>query len=330
MKKGILCFILFIVLATAVAAEQPTMLGLQGRVTDSTGVPVNNGNLRATVSTTASCEQNIVYDYTFNGVVRAGLFSVLLGNDSNLNLTYNQDYFLCTYINGEIQKNLGGSNTTKFRGGHGQIPANNLVSGTLPDDLNVTGNMNVKGNIDVNGTLSVNETRVILSSDSVSNIKDVDIKMGSQSIASYTGDFDVEVLSWQPPAGEVWEITHMTLNAPASVDTGNGINNNIDVIITNGTNEYVLYSFNVTTGDPGGINATLLFGESINQSITNISTTTLAQGIYNTHDNSGKKPLAIIHDKLYISNSNYLKINMTNGDLSARTGSWFVQGIRVS
>src|SRR3989338_9469127 len=104
MKKGILCFILFVMLATAVAAEQPTMLGLQGRVTDSTGVPVNNGNLRATVSTTASCEQNIVYDYTFNGVVRAGLFSVLLGNDSNLNLTYNKDYFLCTYINGEIQR----------------------------------------------------------------------------------------------------------------------------------------------------------------------------------------------------------------------------------
>ena len=131
MKKGILCFILFVMLATAVAAEQPTMLGLQGRVTDSTGVPVNNGNLRATVSTTASCEQNIVYDYTFNGVVRAGLFSVLLGNDSNLNLTYNQDYFLCTYINGEIQKNLGGSNTTKFRGGYGIIGAGNLTNGTF-------------------------------------------------------------------------------------------------------------------------------------------------------------------------------------------------------
>ena len=131
MKKGILCFILFVMLATAVAAEQPTMLGLQGRVTDSTGVPVNNGNLRATVSTTASCEQNIVYDYTFNGVVRGGLFSVLLGNDSNLNLTYNQDYFLCTYINGEIQKNLGGSNTTKFRGGYGIIGAGNLTNGTF-------------------------------------------------------------------------------------------------------------------------------------------------------------------------------------------------------
>jgi hypothetical protein len=31
------------------------------------------------------------------------------------------DYYLCTYINGEVQRNLGGANTTKFRGGQGII-----------------------------------------------------------------------------------------------------------------------------------------------------------------------------------------------------------------
>lgn len=159
MKKEMLGIILFVLIAgTVVAFEQPTFVGLQGRVTDSVGVPVNNGNLRATVSTSASCEQNIIYDYTYNAAVRGGLFSILLGNDSNLNLTYNQDYYICTYINGEIQRNLGGSNTTKFRGGQGIIGAGNLTNGTF-----TTGNYTFADNLTLGAWLFVKSDEDFLS-----------------------------------------------------------------------------------------------------------------------------------------------------------------------
>lgn len=159
MKKEMVGIILCVLLAaTVVAFEQPTFVGLQGRVTDSAGIPVNNGNLRATVSTSPSCEQSIVYDYTYSGAVRAGLFSVLLGNDSNLNLTYNRDYYLCTYINGEVQRNLGGSNTTKFRGGQGIIGAGNLTNGTF-----ATGNYTFADNLTLGGWLFVKNDEDFLS-----------------------------------------------------------------------------------------------------------------------------------------------------------------------
>lgn len=129
--KYVLWAALFLVAVGVVAAQQPTMLSLQGRVLDSSGALVNNGNLRVTVSTSDSCEQNIIYDYTYNNLIQNGIFSTLLGNDTFLNLTYNQDYYICTYVNGEIQKNVANVNRTKFRGGQGQIQPSNITNGTF-------------------------------------------------------------------------------------------------------------------------------------------------------------------------------------------------------
>ena len=317
-KKIIVAMVFLLCAAVVVAVEQPTFVGLQGRVTDSVGVPVNNGNVRATVSTTASCEQNIVYDYTFNNGVRAGLFNVLLGNDTNLNLTYNQDYFLCTYINGEIQKNLGGSNTTKFRGGHGQIPANNLVSGTLPDDLNITGNVAVNGSLQINGTLQVNKTPVVLSSDAVSNIHEMDVKMGSSSL---TGNgAETTILTWQPVEGEVWQIDKMVLNAPTDTNLGGAttVVSGIKIIMSNGTFDFPIYTLNVTPYIASNI--ALLLGN--NRGGLNEEGGTLQDGFRD-------KNTVIIEDNIYISNTNYLKINMSNGDALSQNAYWFVQGTKI-
>lgn len=130
-KKYIVWMVVFVFAASIVLAQQATMMSLQGKATDSSGAAVNNGNLRVTVSTSDSCEQNVLYDYTYNSLIQKGLFSILLGNDSSLNLTYNQDYYLCTYVNGEIIKNAAGKNTTKFRGGQGQIQPSNITNGTF-------------------------------------------------------------------------------------------------------------------------------------------------------------------------------------------------------
>ena len=130
-KKYLIWIAAVIAVMAMVYAQQATMVSYQGKVTDSSGAAVNNGNLRVTVSTSDSCEQNVIYDYSYNSLIQKGLFNILLGNDTNLNLTYNQDYWVCTWVNNEIIKNVAGKNTTRFRGGHGQIPASNLANGTF-------------------------------------------------------------------------------------------------------------------------------------------------------------------------------------------------------
>lgn len=137
---------IFVIAVGVVVAQQPTMMSLQGKATDTIGNPIN-GNLRVTISTSDSCEQNVIYDYTYNNIIQGGLFSILLGNDSQLNMTYNRDYYACTWVNGEIQKNAAAGNRTKFRGGQGQIEPSNITNGTLTGNWRLDGNVTVTGNV---------------------------------------------------------------------------------------------------------------------------------------------------------------------------------------
>jgi len=129
--KYVLWVAIFLIAIAAVAAQQPTKLSLQGKVTDLVGDPIDDANLRVTVSTSDSCTENLIYNHTYSNIIQGGLFSVLLGDDEDLNLTYNVDYYTCTYVNGEVLEATGGSSTTKFRGGHAQVPASNLSQGTF-------------------------------------------------------------------------------------------------------------------------------------------------------------------------------------------------------
>ena len=48
MKKYMIWIAILMMAAVFVAAEQPTYVSLQGRVTDTVGNPLSNGNLRVT------------------------------------------------------------------------------------------------------------------------------------------------------------------------------------------------------------------------------------------------------------------------------------------
>ncbi|MFH0970164.1 MAG: hypothetical protein V1776_01755 [Candidatus Diapherotrites archaeon] len=143
----------------------PTKMSLQGKVTDFNSVLIDDANLGVKISDANSCSTNVFYDYTFPDAIQDGFFNILLGQNELLKLNFNQDYFMCLYVNGE---QLSGPQV--FRGGQGEVHSDALYDGnvTVPldanylhlnNDLTVDGSINVGcGSIfwdDTNQTLSI-------------------------------------------------------------------------------------------------------------------------------------------------------------------------------
>ena len=100
--------------------SHPTMVSLQGTVEGLT-----DGNLGVVVSDQNSCESGILYGVDYENAVQESSFNLLLGDQQDLNLNYNQDYYLCLSVNGELV-----DGPQLFRGGQGQIGI---------EDVNVSG-----------------------------------------------------------------------------------------------------------------------------------------------------------------------------------------------
>lgn len=145
-----------------------TKMSLHGKVIDINNNLVDDADLGVKISDTNSCTTNVFYDYTFPNLIQDGFFNVLLGQNEILRLNFNQDYFMCLYVNTEL---LSGPQV--FRGGQGEIHSAELFDGdaTTPLDVNylqVQNDLNVEGAInmgcgkifwnDVNQTLSIQVT----------------------------------------------------------------------------------------------------------------------------------------------------------------------------
>ncbi len=124
-----------------------TKMSLQGKVTDFNGNLVDDANLGVKISDANSCTTNVFYDYTFPNLIQDGFFNVLLGQNELLKLNFNQDYFMCLYVNNE---QLSGPQV--FRGGQGEVHSDALFDGnaTTPLDVNY---LNVKNDLNVTGNL---------------------------------------------------------------------------------------------------------------------------------------------------------------------------------
>lgn len=126
----------------------PTKMSLQGKVTDFNNTPIDDGNLGVKISDISSCTQKIFFDYNYFNVIQDGAFNLLLGDQNDLlKLNFNQDYFMCLYVNGE---QLSGPQT--FRGGQGEVHSEQLFDGNVstPLDVNylqVRNDLNVWGDI---------------------------------------------------------------------------------------------------------------------------------------------------------------------------------------
>lgn len=115
--KIVLATALFLALVFAVTAAIPTLMSLQGTATGGTNLGVN-------ISTAANCNTSSIFSETYPTAIDSdGYYNVLLGNDTPLELDYNNDYYLCIYINNEL---IG--SPQKFRGGQGDIGDEDIES----------------------------------------------------------------------------------------------------------------------------------------------------------------------------------------------------------
>ena len=110
--------ILITVLAGAllVSAAQSTKLSLHGKATDAVGDPIDNSDLGVNISTSSSCTSDIIFNEVYANEIQDGIYDVLLGDSNSLDLNYNQDYYMCVYVDNELV-----SGPDKFVGGHGEI-----------------------------------------------------------------------------------------------------------------------------------------------------------------------------------------------------------------
>jgi hypothetical protein len=124
-------------------------MSLQGKVTDFNGTAVDDGDLTVKISDDNSCTNQVFFDYNYPNLIQDGLFSVLLGQNELLKLNYNQDYYMCLYVNSEL---LSGPKV--FRGGQGEVHAEQLFDGnaTTPFDFNY---VNVNNNLSVDGSIEM-------------------------------------------------------------------------------------------------------------------------------------------------------------------------------
>lgn len=141
----------------------PTKMSLQGKVTDFNGNLVDDANLGVKISDANSCTTNVFYDYTFPNLIQDGFFNVLLGQNELLKLNFNQDYYMCLYVNTQL---LSGPQV--FRGGQGEVHSDALFDGnvTTPLDVNylkVRNDLNVGGNLTMGcGKIYWNDTNQTL------------------------------------------------------------------------------------------------------------------------------------------------------------------------
>ena len=108
-KWGALCagLVAIVILANTACASMPQLISIQGRLTDAAGVPLTgSNNLTFLIYNAYSGGSALWTEYhndTNNLTVTNGVFNVLLGSITALNLPFNESYWLEVIVNGETQ-----------------------------------------------------------------------------------------------------------------------------------------------------------------------------------------------------------------------------------
>lgn len=88
---------------SAVYAEVPHLLNYQGRLTDATGKPLADGAQAITFRIyDAEAAGNLLWEETQSVTIQKGIFNVLLGSVTSLNLAFDKPYFLEIKVGTEV------------------------------------------------------------------------------------------------------------------------------------------------------------------------------------------------------------------------------------
>lgn len=123
-KIGILISIFFLISIPNVLAAHPTYLGIAGYLTDTSNNSVGSANVRVNISTSNSCSSGVFWSKLFSNAVSEGVYGITLGTAQELNLSYNQDYYICYEFDDGSSTEVFGAYI--FRGGQGEIDAEDI------------------------------------------------------------------------------------------------------------------------------------------------------------------------------------------------------------
>jgi len=131
----ILALVLLTLSANAFALTQ--LINLQGKVTDNQGNLVDDGNVTVCIFN-ATSGGNPIYNSTtnFDGEIKNGMFNVLLGSTTTLDLDYGQQYWLDMEVNTK-DVDWSGSERKQFASATGEVTGSAIS--TLNDTANFRG-----------------------------------------------------------------------------------------------------------------------------------------------------------------------------------------------
>ena len=106
-QRSLVALFCFLIFTSSASAEIPQIINFQGKVTDTGGTPISDGDYSMTF-TIYDAETSGTSQWSSGGMTVAvsnGTFSVLLGDTGQptLNLGFNQDYWMEIDIDGDIQ-----------------------------------------------------------------------------------------------------------------------------------------------------------------------------------------------------------------------------------
>src|SRR3989338_172678 len=193
--KCFLLLLLFLFLSFQVFALKQ-LLTLQGKV-DQSGTLVNNGNLTVQIWDSASGGTKVYEDF-FNNSIQNGLFDVMLGNGTVLDLNNSQTYYLDLAVNntdldfeGNERKIFQSPVGSKYSGTENfSVDTSTLFVDTLNNRIGVgisspNDALEVVGNARISGSLNasfINATQILVNGFPVN--RSIDLHLYNQSITN--------------------------------------------------------------------------------------------------------------------------------------------------
>jgi hypothetical protein len=239
--------VVFFLLAAQTSATQKTLMGFQGKATNSSGAAITGGNITINVSAGTNCLGEIFNRTYINNFTRDGIFDIMLGEYDDLELDFNKDYYICISIQSSqagtsAKEQVGGP--YKFRGGQGQIGFEDL-------SFNYTNNTIWFGGHLPSYYASASDGIVISEITAFVN-RTGDTMTGDLNISIGTGFVNVSAVSGALNltgniTGQAWNLLRVPWSFLRDVPTlGGGISNAMVAAFMNRTGDYMPGALNLS------------------------------------------------------------------------------------
>jgi hypothetical protein len=167
-KIILVVFFLFSVLCSLYSvanAEVPHLINYQGRLTDSSGKPLEGTHNLTFRIYDAETAGNLLWQETQSVLIQKGIFSVLLGGVTNLDLSFDKPYWLEIKVNNEVMSQRQRITSVGYAIRAEKAEEVKGITNFFPASGNVgIGTASPADKLDVAGAIAINSKRIIDSS----------------------------------------------------------------------------------------------------------------------------------------------------------------------